>query len=234
MTTTKVEMNMTRTEYVKKLRAQYEKNKHTLLDNTEVTNNMMELFELKKQNAEDLEDHMGILGITIKTIDNTFSKNQEGRFTLDEDDLATMMGQINEPDFMNMDLCNFHFQKGKTIAINIAREAKEKYLEMLNEVETPADMYRFMVEFEEEKLKYIELFHEQAGHQFDLADEYCKFNWGNLVLMEYNAQRKLLQPKLHQFKGLSAFIDTENEKIIYKIFFDKTFKVIKVTGEIDL
>lgn len=77
---------------------------------------------------------------------------------------------------MNMKLCEVNFNKGKTVAINLGRETRDKYREMLNAVETTEDMARFIVEFEEEKLKYIDLFYEQAGYHFDKADEYCKFN----------------------------------------------------------
>lgn len=223
---------MTQEEFVAQLRELHKKNKEEMLKDADLMGKIKELLELKKQNAVQNEDPMEILSLTLKTIDSSFAYQQRGRFIVDRDEMAEMFNEINPADFMNMELCEFHFTNGKTIAINIAREGRDKFFDMINAVETPEAMLDFMVKFEEEKLKYTNLFHEEAGFHFDKANEYAKFNWANIILMNYDKTKKFHQPNLSKYKGVSAYIDAESKEIIYKIFFDTPLKVSVVKGTI--
>ena len=225
----KIDGMITREAYVKKLRNLYDKNNNKVLGDKEIAERLMKTVIMMKQNAKNKEDPMELLDITIKTIEKSFTMEQSGSFIFDKDDYAEMFAEIKPSDFMDMSICNHHFNKGKTIAINIAREAKQEYLDMLNEVETIEDASLFFVELEEAKLKYINLFHKEAGYQFNQADEHCKFNWANLIIANYVSKRKFHQPKLHQFKGLIGFI--EDGKVKYELFFDTPFKVVTIKSE---
>jgi hypothetical protein len=225
MTTTYI----TRKEYATKLRK--------ALETMEITPKMKETAQKTMNTIErvinkDGKDLMNLQDNFKSYIDGTFSAGKRDSFVFDKEDMTEVYNSLKDINIHDpkrtLEKSKAEMTQGRIVANNIIREADNEYKELYKNVKGPEDYFRFIVEVEEAKNRYIDTFHEESAPLFDKADDYMKFIYAIICIEDYGGNRKFNQPKLKKCKGM--VVDWEKDQIKYELFFDTRFKVIGVEG----
>ncbi|MCU4956906.1 hypothetical protein OB990_11980 [Bacillus cereus] len=227
MTTTYI----TRKEYAQKLRDAQENMEFTSEHEENAKKIIKTTQRVIDRNGNDL---MNLMKVFQGYIDSTFCAGNKNHYVIDKDEMKEMYDSlslqdenIHDPKQM-FNKCNAYMNQGRIIANNIIREADTEYRELFAKIETPLDYFRFMVENEEAKNKYIDMFYDESGSLYDKADDYMKFFYAIICINDYGENKKLHQPKLKKCKGM--IVDWEEDLVKYELFFDTHFKVVGVEG----